>query len=361
MPILNLRLPTSGDSSSSSQSKTITIPNLGKIKNITADTGNVTYELINSQQVKINISGGNYVRRVYDSKKYSKYVAAQTSSNYNSNGYTGTLSRYLYSGSYTPSHSKTVTDSRTSSTNNFPSSISYDSGGYSGTLSKSGPTSSKVISGSPGDSKAVNMGTYYYEFMRKKVTKINKPGDYDWTSIDETYQWGDPDWSHVYGCNGRETTRNIFYGNTFTYKDSYGYTGTLEETHFDKEHTDYYDWPEYPSKGDIFKTRKYTYEIVYQGTVTKPDTRVYEYTQNYSGTVTKPAKDTRVYRYKGTVYKGGYNYYYAYNITIEYQEDSKTYFKINNEYKKGHFYLKQNGIYVKAAPYLKVNNEYKRI
>ncbi|SKC82867.1 hypothetical protein [Maledivibacter halophilus] len=271
MQILSIRLPASGDSSSSSQSKTITIPNLGKIKNITADTGNVTYELIDNQQVKINASGGNYVRRVYDSKKYSKYVSGQTSSNYNKDGYTGTLSRYLYSGSYTPGHSKSVSED----------------------------------------------GIVYITAKEKKVAE------------DKSVQ--------------------VSYNLTNTKKyDRNGYIGTLTAT---IEVTSDIMFRLLDKIDAILPTKEigeiFTVSLACSGT--------------YTGTVTRPASDTRVYRYKGTVYKGGYDYYYAYNITIEYEEDSKTYLKINNEYKKIHFYLKQSCMYEKVAPYLKINNKYKRI
>lgn len=271
MQILSIRLPESGDSSSSSQSKTITISNLGKIKNITVDTGNITYELIDDKQVKINVSGGSYVRRVYDSTKYSKYVTAQTSSNYNKDGYTGTLSRYLYSGSYTPESSKTVNED----------------------------------------------GIVYITATRKKIAEDK--------SVEISYNL----------TNTKHYNRN-------------GYTGTLTAT---IEVTSDILFKMVDKIDEILPTKEigeiFTVSLACSGT--------------YTGTVTRPASDTRVYRYKGTVYKGGYDYYYAYNITIEYEEDSKTYLKINNEYKKIHFYLKQNNIYVKAAPYLKINDKYKRI
>ena len=57
----------------------------------------------------------------------TKYVTDQPSQNYSSGGYTGTLTQYVYSGSFTPADTKYVTDQ---------ASQNYNSGGYTGTLTQ---------------------------------------------------------------------------------------------------------------------------------------------------------------------------------------------------------------------------------
>lgn len=143
------------------RSQTITIPNLQSIDSISVDTGNVSYS-INGEQVTITVSNGTATSSLYNSTKYSKFVLAfRTSSNNSFNstygysdgsGYSGylpkSMSSYVISGSYSPSDTKTVSDTRTGydygnspsdvlSTYNPPSSINYNSGGYSGILSRS--------------------------------------------------------------------------------------------------------------------------------------------------------------------------------------------------------------------------------
>jgi hypothetical protein len=123
-------LTIEGDSQD--QTKSVSIPNLLDVIDVSSNTGNVEYT-IDGNEVLLNLSNGNITRRVQ----------------------TG--------GSYTPSDNKTVTDSRTTipggSASSLPSSIPYSSDGYTGTLSKDG--ASYISSGSykAADSKYVTAQT----------------------------------------------------------------------------------------------------------------------------------------------------------------------------------------------------------
>ncbi|WP_268051468.1 hypothetical protein [Clostridium ganghwense] len=124
---------TFSESTSSSRSYTFNFPNLISIDEITVDTGNVNYTT-EGDNVNVSVSAGNYIRSSYSSTKYSK----------------------------------SATDYRTSSSNSFSSSVSYSNDGYSGTLYKSG--SSYVYSGSytPSDSKTVATTKHTYDRFYKK-------------------------------------------------------------------------------------------------------------------------------------------------------------------------------------------------
>ena len=99
----------------STQTHTITVPNLKKIVSVTSNRGIVSVESVNGNEVTLRVSGGSYTRQVQ----------------------TG--------GSYTASHTKEVSTTRSKSESDynldvslgkesFPSSVSYNSDGYTGTL-----------------------------------------------------------------------------------------------------------------------------------------------------------------------------------------------------------------------------------
>lgn len=94
------------ESTSRTQTHTITIPSLKEVENISVNTGTVTIEKIEGDKVTIRVSGGSYSRKVQ----------------------TG--------GSYIPADSKYIdgTTRGYASESDIPSTISYNSGGYSGTL-----------------------------------------------------------------------------------------------------------------------------------------------------------------------------------------------------------------------------------
>jgi hypothetical protein len=239
MPVIT---KTFAESTARTQTQSLTIPKLKSIKSVTVNTGTVTYS-VSDQTITFQLQNGSVSRTVQ----------------------TG--------GSYTPADSKTVTDSRTSSSNNLPSSIPYNSGGYSGTLYGQGVTQT-VVSGSAGDSKTVTE-TRTYE--------------------GSVFEAGN--WDQVYAAALAGLPSSISY-------NSGGYTGTLTKTSAKiiSQRT---------KKSGDSSTFYATAEGTYSGTVTKPDTRVYQYSQNYSGIVTKPASDTRTYAY-----------YYQYTVTVDYVDNS---------------------------------------
>lgn len=305
-----------------SGSQTITIPN--NARNIRAYTNNGSVSTSKSgTQLTINVSGGSYHRSgsYYDSTYYSSYATDTRTSSidafpyniYYSNGsYTGTLSKdgnsYLSSGSYVGAQSKTVTQTRTTSsggtTSDLPSSISYNTDGYTGTLTKSGSADKILVSGTttPAHSKTVSLP----EFMKKRT-------DY--------HYWSGSLWlyDHTVQDPNSEPQTSVY--------NSGGYSGTLTRSATDLVKTKLYDYPAKPKKGQVVRALDYDRYYQFSGTVTKPatDTRVYKYEQDYSGTVTKPAVDTRIYtqKYSGYSYSGGYatNYWYQYAVNITYEAD----------------------------------------
>lgn len=119
MPIISNTFP---ESTSRTQTRTLTIPNVKSVTRVTVNTGNVTFS-VNGNTITFNLSNGSVSRTVQ----------------------TG--------GSYIPSDSKTVTETRTGTAYEYvrwngsswatshetglpATSISYSSGGYTGTLQR---------------------------------------------------------------------------------------------------------------------------------------------------------------------------------------------------------------------------------
>ena len=295
------------------QNHTVNISNLYDIASITSDNGTVTYEK-NKNNINITIKNGDSVGTEWNPKLHSKSVTAnrtssnnsfantysyddgeytgtlnkdgvsavisgeyipehrknvtgQTSANYNSGGYTGTLTKYTHSGTYTPADTIFVTDQP---------SADYNKNGYSGTLTK------YLKSGELTPSHT------------KTVTITNSLTKYEDIYCDRRNWW------------------NYYNGTAFTWvyptvsnSQSYssgGYTGTLYRSGDMTFNLPNFSLPVNPcgAKGESARANVlYKYDM--KGSVTKPasDTRVYR----YRGNVTKPASDTRVYRYQGNVIK----------------------------------------------------------
>lgn len=156
-PITKTMTVTLGESTSRTQSKTIDIPNIQTAKILSTSTGqaDIVIDKENGKAI-ITASNGSYTRRVQTggSPADSKEVTGQTSANYDKDGYSGTLTKYVYSGSYTPADSKEVTQRETGhhwldldtmeyGGRQVPSSVTYNSGGYKGTLSKTSEKETK--------------------------------------------------------------------------------------------------------------------------------------------------------------------------------------------------------------------------
>ncbi|MED1665070.1 Ig-like domain-containing protein [Brevibacillus laterosporus] len=129
------------ESTSSSQTQTLTIPGLKGVTSVKVNTGTVSYT-VNGSTVTFTLSGGSYTRTIQ----------------------TG--------GSYTPPDSKEVTTTQKKTTNqtsySFPSSVSYNSDGYSGNLSKDGSPDRFLAWGSTGS-------TAVYQFTQKYRGTVTKP------------------------------------------------------------------------------------------------------------------------------------------------------------------------------------------
>jgi murein DD-endopeptidase MepM/ murein hydrolase activator NlpD len=217
---------------------TITIPKLSAVVSVKVDTGTVTYQQLDVDKIKINVSNGAPV------------------------------------GSYNPSKYVTVTDSYTSlsSSPSFSNSYYYNDGYYSGYISKSG---------SP-------WTTSYTE---------TKFVSYYWGSIYKTdiYRWTGSSWvpDHTEPYTGPYHEY---------YSDSEGYSGWLSRVNTGISSITYYTMPSNPY---IRQTAPYCGYYAYynmEGTVSRT---VYTHYQDYAGWVYGPTE-----------------YYYAYNVVIEYVDDA---------------------------------------
>lgn len=231
-------------SSSQSQSKTITIPDLASVRNVSVDTGNVSYS-VSGNKLTINVSGGTWVDRTWDDK----------------------------------AESKSVTHEATSSSNSFGSTYSYNSGGFTGTLNKSGGSSVKSGKYTAAHSKTHSEGRY--QKMRKDYHR--------WNSSKKKWLY--------YRTNPHPDTD---VPQTKNY-NSGGYKGTLRNTRITHEITKYYSYPNNPRANQEHHYIDYRDTRHFTGTVTKPasDTRVWK--QNYKGTVYKGGYKNYKYAYNVTV------------------------------------------------------------
>ncbi|MGJ0847772.1 hypothetical protein ACR77J_13865 [Tissierella praeacuta] len=289
-------------------SKTITIPNLKEIVNITSNTGSVTYS-IEGEKLIINAIGGKPSRSVYNEKKYSKVV----------------------------------TDSRTYSSPSFPEDIAYNSGGFLGTLSKNGNYYSsegswiEVDSSKNNHGKGLPEGCLYFDWL-------DSNGDYG------------------IGANAPFENRLSSSGSGKYYPE---YTGYIH--HYlcvqDKEYKNknnqnpykYTFYTSYDSQLDGISARSGNYSAIQRavenlsmdGSVKYFDYNGFnfrvEYIRMSSGRINNGWLGKLYYRlqakytqnYSGTVYKAGYDNYYKYKIEIEYIDNSDPEIEVSfneNEY-----------------------------
>jgi hypothetical protein len=307
------------ESQSQSQTHTIDVSQIGKIKSITVDSGNVSYSR-EGNNLTVNLSNGEVDRSEWIPQKYSKSVTDyRTSSSQNgfgssipfsSGGYTGILyqngSPEVISGSYVADQQKSASKTLTSSSTYFDSTTYYsDSYGYYGYISKSGSWYVYSSTTSPTLSKIV--------------------------SVTDTWSWSGYAIWNKNTSSWDMTPYKTFPSNgyNYTYSDSSGYSGicvvrsggmisgspTVGGTYF--KHVpgttpgERKDWSE-------------TYRFVNNNcTVYKQGSTTTTYGQNYYGLVVKPGYDTRTWKqnYSGTVYQGAYDNYYHYKITIQYWND----------------------------------------
>ncbi|MCT4563770.1 MAG: S-layer homology domain-containing protein [Maledivibacter sp.] len=248
-----------------SKSKTITIPNLKSIVDVSINTGNVSHS-VDGENITFSVSGGSPSRQEYNAKKYSKQV----------------------------------TDSKIQGSSSFSSTMDYNYGTYSGTLYKTG--TSVFLGGSQGESSY----TTKYHYI-------------EWNSY---WKWDDDDrdWIKVSSTSPSLPDR-IYYSND-------GFTGWLSLKDTDYVGGSLYDWklgPNWTGRKGETKHFSLNRKGKYGGPIYKSDTRSWK--QNYSG----------------TVYKGGYDDYYGYTVTLKYTDNSNPTIGINkpteNEYfskKVGH-------------------------
>lgn len=254
---------------------------------------------------------------------------------YNKDGFSGTLSKVgdpiseVISGYYIPAITKHVT--------NQDSPYYKDEEGYEGTLEP------YVISGSPAESKThqmlakVDTPLWSKLFVQRPEIYEYDDGVYKGTLYLKEEKWtlvpqsvvvdvnfaqysndpNDPKLNMIdidealralkekYGPNNKEG--KYLMNPTF---ESFQWTTDIQSGSFEPKEGEYLYGD--PVEGLVSHKREgvlkvrvdgYTYEAIYEGTISKPDDRVYK----YQGYVTKPEVDTRIYQYvqlyRGTVVK----------------------------------------------------------
>lgn len=271
-------------------SKTITIPNLKEIVNITSNTGSVTYS-IEGEKLIINATEGKPSRSVYNEKKYSKVV----------------------------------TETRTGSSDNFPDSISFNKDGYSTILTKNG--SSKDTS-TPWSTTKLDGGLSATSIQYTNSTGKNFYGISVYNDIrGESYEGNGYVNLYLEEYKGYQDIEYVqiarIYNSRLNYSKDYdrpfmeelvGVLGgeTINKTYNGIEHKVYIKYNPFirkaASNGHYGIENDYTIHY-----------RIPSYTQNYIG----------------TGYKPGYDNYYKYKIEIEYIDNSNPTMKVSfneNEY-----------------------------
>jgi len=266
---LLIYIPVSGDSTSQSQSRVVTISNLLSVTSCTVNTGIVSYS-VSETNVTINVNNGTPVRTISqvatDTRQTSTGgdpLSLPSSLTYNSGGYVGTLyggSAYVLSGTYVTSDTIYVTEQLSSN---------YNSGGYIGTLTP------YVYSGTASSSQLC------------------------------TGYWG----GFFSVVNGVASSSNPTPPSTIPYNTD-GYVGNLNQIGVSAASQANFD----AYVNAVFNDTSWNgyIQFEYNATLTKPDTRVYR----YQGYVTRPESDTRIWKkdYSGTTYL----YYYSYTVTLNY-------------------------------------------
>lgn len=214
------------------RSKTITIPSLKSIINVTTNNGSVHYS-VDNENITINVSDG------VPNKIYNPYK-----------------------------ESKIVTDYLTSNINNFPDTKSYsDSAGFSGNIGKSG---------SP------QVHSHRNETYLTLVTQY----------LDRTYQY--------------DAKKNQYY------IPEYGWVpATIGEYYKEKWYNESEGlWDKY-----TIEVHSVGWEDDDMGSSAGYKVTVKRYLVTYTYTYTQ--------NYEGVVYKGGYDDYYSYTVTIEYIDNTE--------------------------------------
>ena len=223
---------------------------------VTADMGKVEVVRVNGEKVTVKVSGGKVIKTVQtggtNTLADEKYVTGEDTAEYNQNGYTGTLERYLYSGKLMPADSKVITDTKTSLlSDTFPGSIAYALDGYRGILLKSGD-STRIFSGkyTPSETKWVegaSSANYNQNGFIGTLEKYLLSGEY--TPSHTKYVTDQPSANYNSGGYSGTLTRYVAGGTytpadtkyvtrqTSSYYNSGGYSGSLTAYYEEKPGT----------------------------------------------------------------------------------------------------------------------------
>ena len=238
-------------------SKTVTIPNLKEIVNVSVDTGRINHS-VNGDKVVLNASGGNPSRSVENPKKYSKIEAK-------------TLKR---------------------DNNNFPSSVNYAEGGYVGTLYRdSEPRRESVY---------MELWSGFGLFLSRGAALEDARDRIDYVFPD------------------RRVSYEVCY---WVDKDRWGYAP---------------DWD--PWDPSPFPNVKYCQTVTFSASPSVIEVDHLGRTKYESGArLTGYAYGGYEAKYKGTVYKSGYDKYYKYKVIIEYIDNSSPTIEISSPSENSYF------------------------
>lgn len=300
--------------SSAEQSQILNIPNLQQATIVSKTPADSTVRLtIGVDTLTVYAGGGTPTRSVSNATKFSTVGLDSRSSSSNSfpttipysdaQGYAGNIGKSgtatVTSGTFTPSDTRFGADSRFSTTNTFPTTVYYSVNGYVGDIGKNG--ASYVISGSAGTP--------------------GSPADTKFVSTTRSYTvtWNWIGSGGVWTQNG--STNNS--ASSINY-NSGGYINTsLPRTFSDNGARTPSSLAGSPANGATTTTTS-SGTATYSGNATKPavnptpDTRNWQ--QDYGGNVTKPSTDTRIWKqnYSGLVYKAGNDDFWTYSVTVSY-------------------------------------------
>lgn len=278
-------------SSSRTMTATVNLPGIYEIESISVDTGNVTGVVVDGG-VKVTVSDGAYVYRDWDDYLYSKQVSSYKESgsdsfnnsiSYSEGGYSGILykdgSSRVVSGDYTPSDTKYVTNQTSSY---------YNSGGYSGSLDGDVVSGSYTPAHSRHESGYGGSYTWGHAENYNTVTYVSQASRKPNTASKYYNSGGYSGYLYYREWPGTHPNSPKYISPTFPDK---AWAGTYIYRYLNN-----YEW-----SGTVTKPASDTRVYRYSGFVTKPsvDTRVYR--QDYSGTIYKGGYTNHKYGYTVTI------------------------------------------------------------
>lgn len=289
---------------SSTQDKTITIPNLKNIESIKdMNGGNVKVLFIKGDEVTVRVENGYSYKELIIGNYFpseTKTVTGQTSPIYDEGQFKGTLTPYQHE--IIPATVKPISKTFYNTSNQFPEVEHYTEDNSMTILTKNGYPTSYQVGGlasyqkyitdyiNPFYSDVEGYSGYLNEYTR---TELGEPTYFEINKISPTPEF-EQKIQHIEGEYSGQLELKEFILDEVTNEYKATYIGYLQAPVVKK---------------------------FYEGTVSTPDTRVYEYMQEYIGLLDVPAVTET--RYQGTVVKEAldtrvYQDIYEFDLIVKY-------------------------------------------